>query len=104
MNHFYRTCLPLIVAAFLLFPVADVSADSGQSTRIDQTKQDDAADRKRTSCRKKSDYILRELDLKPGDVVGLLVILARDGVLVEALPAAGCHRFELKAFDRSERM
>ncbi|HID87187.1 MAG TPA: glycoside hydrolase [Anaerolineae bacterium] len=45
---------------------------------------------------------LHELGLRPGDVVGLLVILARDGVLVEALPSAGCHRFELKAFDSSE--
>ena len=47
---------------------------------------------------------LRELGLRPGDVVGLLVILARDGVLIEALPSVGCHRFELKAFDSSERM
>ncbi len=72
MNLLPRTFLPLIVVALLLFPTAGVRADSGQSTRIDQTKQQDSAGKKRAfhrAYREKSDYILRELDLKPGEVV-----------------------------------
>ncbi|MBN1590345.1 MAG: class I SAM-dependent methyltransferase [Pirellulales bacterium] len=72
MNLAYRTLLPLIAALCLLLPVAELRADSGQSTRIDETQQQDSAAKKRPPYlvyRDKSDYILRELDLRPGDVV-----------------------------------
>jgi len=72
MNDPHRALLPLIVATLLLLPIIGARADSGQSTRIDRAEQADSGGRKyhfHLAYREKSDYILGELDLKPGDVV-----------------------------------
>lgn len=54
--------LPLAAAAIR-------AAEAGPSTRIADPKQHHRCDDKSYSYRTKSDYILKELDLKPGDVV-----------------------------------
>lgn len=73
---------PALVAA----PSSTAFADTGQSTRIDD------ADRQAVSIgggypyREKADYILKELDLKPGDVV--VDIGAGDGFWSEKMALA----------------
>ena len=59
----------LIVVALLVGPSAVARADSGESTRVTDEKQHAASERGTYPYREKSDYVLKELDLKPGDVV-----------------------------------
>ena len=62
-----RICL-LTLLILIAAPVA-VYADSGQSTRIGDPNQHAYKGRGGYPYRKKSDYILKELDLKAGDVI-----------------------------------
>jgi len=48
---------------------AVIYADTGESTRIVDSKQHNLAGAGRNQYRSKSEYVLKELDLKPGDVV-----------------------------------
>lgn len=59
----------LIVLATAIWLAATVYADTGESTRIVDAKQHVLATGRGNQYRQKSDYVLRELDLKPGDVV-----------------------------------
>jgi predicted methyltransferase len=88
MRVYRRVILAALLAALVAYPAATCFADSGDSTRI--TKDDQQA---RTITggypyREKSDYVLGELDLKPGDVV--VDIGAGDGWWSEKMaPAVG---------------
>jgi len=62
-----RICL--LVLLILTAAPAAVYADSGQSTRVVDAKQHAYGGSGRYPYRQKSDYILKELDLKAGDVV-----------------------------------
>ena len=62
-----RICLFLLL--ILIAAPAAIYADSGQSTRIVDTKQHAYGGDGRYPYRQKSDYVLKELDLKAGDVV-----------------------------------
>ncbi len=66
MKAIYRFASILFLIAFL--PV-EVRAESDESTRVDEPGQHACTDGGGYPYRKKSDYILKELDLKPGDVV-----------------------------------
>lgn len=59
--------LTLIVS--LASPLTNVCADSGESTRMADEKQHACTRGGGYPYREKSEYVLRELDLKPGDVV-----------------------------------
>ncbi|NQT40093.1 MAG: methyltransferase domain-containing protein [Planctomycetes bacterium] len=69
MNNHWRWMLGLTVAVLLLGMPAGAPADSGDSTRIDNEKQQACTIAGGYPYREKSDYVLKELDLKPGDVV-----------------------------------
>ncbi|MHC4564714.1 MAG: class I SAM-dependent methyltransferase [Planctomycetota bacterium] len=59
-----------LLALVTVISVATVLyADTGESTRIVDSKQHNLAGAGRNQYRQKSDYVLKELDLKPGDVV-----------------------------------
>jgi ubiquinone/menaquinone biosynthesis C-methylase UbiE len=58
----------LVLLMLIALPTA-VRADSGESTRVVDAEQHAFAGGGRNPCREKSDYVLKELDLKPGDVV-----------------------------------
>ena len=62
---------PLILAtiAVLLLPLAAVRADSCDSTRVVDKDQYARTAKGGYPYREKSDYVLKELDLKPGDAV-----------------------------------
>lgn len=80
----------LLMAILLLIvtaggsPVA-TSTDSWQGTRITDSNQHQPAGTGRYPYRGKSDYVLRELDLRPGDVV--VDIGAGDGFWAERMAA-----------------
>jgi len=59
----------LLVLLFLVTAPAAIYADSGQSTRVVDAKQHACEGSGRYPYRQKSDYVLKELDLKAGDVV-----------------------------------
>jgi predicted methyltransferase len=65
MNNLYRLFLLLIVIAV----TGRTFADSGESTRVVDANQHACAGTGRYPYREKSGYVLKELDLKPGDVV-----------------------------------
>lgn len=73
------TALWLVVAAPSL-------ADTGESTRINDEKQEVCSIRGGYPYREKADYVLKELDLKPGDVV--VDIGAGDGFWTEKMAEA----------------
>ena len=64
-----RTACRLFVALTLILLPASVYADSGESTRIADPNQHACTRSGGYPYREKSDYVLKELDLKPGDVV-----------------------------------
>ncbi len=64
-----RLLLTLTVAVSLTHHIAAVYADSGESTRVTDEKQCALKVDGGYPYRKKSEYVLKELDLKPGDVV-----------------------------------
>lgn len=71
---------PRLIAALVLLAaggVAGLRADSFQTTRITDPKQHQRLGNKSYPYREKSEYILRELDLKAGDVI--LDVGAGDG-------------------------
>ncbi len=59
----------LLVLLAVISIAAVLYADSGESTRIVKEKQHALAGAGRNQYRSKSEYVLKELDLKPGDVV-----------------------------------
>jgi ubiquinone/menaquinone biosynthesis C-methylase UbiE len=59
----------LLVLVILIAAPAAVYADSDQSTRVVDTKQHAISGGDRYPYRQKSEYVLKELDLKAGDVV-----------------------------------
>lgn len=59
----------LLMLLSLISVAAVVHADTGESTRIVDANQHALAGGGRNQYRQKSDYVLKELDLKPGDVV-----------------------------------
>lgn len=65
MNNLYRLFLLLIVIGV----PGRTRADSGESTRIVDPNQHACTASGRYPYRQKSKYVLRELDLKPGDIV-----------------------------------
>lgn len=69
MRRVCRLLLTPIAAALLSHPLAGVYADSGESTRVADEKQHACSTAGGYPYREKSDYVLQELDLKPGDVV-----------------------------------
>jgi len=78
----------LLVALFLILPSAGVLAETGQSTRVADPKQHVSTGGGGYPYREKSDYVLQELDLKPGDVV--VDIGAGDGWWAEKMaPCVG---------------
>ena len=59
-----------LLVLLTVLSVATVScADTGESTRIVDSKQHHLSGSGRNQYRTKSDYVMKELDLKPGDVV-----------------------------------
>ena len=81
-------CLLLapIVSLLLASPWSGVRADSGESTRVADEKQHARTAGGGYPYREKSDYVLDELDLKPGDVV--VDIGAGDGWWTEKMAKA----------------
>lgn len=75
--------MPVLAATYL---GAVVQADSGESTRVTDEKQHAATLRGGYPYREKADYVLKELDLKPGDVV--VDIGAGDGWWTEKMAKA----------------
>ena len=72
MDLLHRTFLPLIAITCICFPAVEVRADSGRSTRVDQFERPIPTGEVlffHLAYRKKCDYVLDELDLKPGEVV-----------------------------------
>ena len=69
MRETYR--LPLLFGSIICAACLTVTtyAESGESTRVSDDKQHVRAESGGYPYRKKSDYVLGELDLKPGDVV-----------------------------------
>ncbi len=59
----------LLVLLTLIAGAAAIYADSGKSTRVVDAKQHALAGSGRNQYRQKSEYVLKELDLKDGDVV-----------------------------------
>jgi len=64
-----RKPLQLLTFLVLISVPQAIRADSGQSTRVTDPKQHVLTERSNNSYRSKSDYVLKELDLKKGDVV-----------------------------------
>ncbi|MHC4177226.1 MAG: methyltransferase domain-containing protein [Planctomycetota bacterium] len=86
MRSVYRLTSALIVVALLADLSARVYADSGESTRVTDEKQHACTAGGGYPYRKKSEYVLKELDLKPGDVV--VDIGAGDGWWAEKMANA----------------
>lgn len=78
--------LTLAITASLTHPMAVVYADTGESTRVTDQKQCALAVDGGYPYRSKSEYVLKELDLKPGDVVA--DIGAGDGWWAEKMAKA----------------
>ncbi|MBN2473409.1 MAG: methyltransferase domain-containing protein [Pirellulales bacterium] len=86
MNRACRFLLAVAVVTILSCPTPGVYADTGQSTRIDNEKQHARTVGGGYPYREKSEYVLEELDLKPGDVV--VDIGAGDGWWTEKMAQA----------------
>jgi len=90
----------------LVYALSDVCADSGESTRIADVKQNARTSGGGYPYREKSDYVLKELDLKPGDVV--VDVGAGDGwwaeKMAEAVGDKGVIRAGEVAQDKVDRM
>ncbi|MHC4399917.1 MAG: class I SAM-dependent methyltransferase [Planctomycetota bacterium] len=78
--------LTLTVIGLFAHPLAGVYADSGESTRVIDAKQHECKTPGGYPYREKSDYVLEELDLKPGDVV--VDVGAGDGFWAEKMAEA----------------
>ena len=76
----------LMVVALSALPHTAVLAESGESTRVNDEKQHARSVPGGYPYREKSDYVLKELDLKPGDVV--VDIGAGDGWWAEKMARA----------------
>lgn len=88
MKSIRHLLLALIAAALLAYPSTGVYADSGETTRVTDEKQHARTAGGGYPYREKSEYVLEELDLKPGDVV--VDIGAGDGWWTEKMaPAVG---------------
>ncbi len=88
MRRIGRSLAILTFAAYVLAPVGVGLADSGESTRVADVKQHARKAKGGYPYREKSDYVLRELDLKPGDAVA--DVGAGDGWWAEKMaPAVG---------------
>jgi len=61
--------LGLVLVVPLTYPSAEVFAESGESTRVTDPDQHACTESGGYPYRAKSEYVLKELDLKPGDVV-----------------------------------
>ena len=61
--------ISLLILLILVAGPAAIYADSGQSTRIVEPNQHAPGGDDRYPYRQKSDYVMKELDLKSGDVV-----------------------------------
>ncbi len=86
MRNFGRLSLALIAVVLLSDPSTGVYADSGESTRITDEKQHSSTKAGGYPYREKSQYVLKELDLKPGDTV--VDIGAGDGWWTEKMAEA----------------
>lgn len=86
MRDIRRVLWALIFVALPAYPVGVVWADSGESTRVTDEKQHVRTGARGYPYREKSEYVLKELDLKPGDVV--VDIGAGDGWWAEKMAAA----------------
>jgi ubiquinone/menaquinone biosynthesis C-methylase UbiE len=62
-------CTFLSLACVLVFAAPPACADTGESTRVDDVNQRACTYSGGYPYREKSEYVLKELDLKPGDVV-----------------------------------
>lgn len=69
MSYFGRLLGILTLATYLLAPTGACLADSCESTRVASEKQHVRNVKGGYPYREKSDYVLKELDLKPGDTV-----------------------------------
>lgn len=78
--------LVLALSTCLLLPLASALADSCDSTRVSDENQHAVTKKGGYPYREKSDYVLKELDLKPGDVVA--DIGAGDGWWTEKMAEA----------------
>jgi len=88
MQDVRRMLLTFTLVLLAAYPAAVAPADSGESTRITDEKQLAATGKGIYPYREKSDYVLKELDLKPGDVV--VDVGAGDGWWAEKMaPAVG---------------
>jgi arsenite methyltransferase len=83
MRCFERLLVSLPIAVCLLTPTGLCIADSGESTRVADERQHVRKVKGGYPYREKADYILQELDLKPGDVVA--DIGAGDGFWAEKM-------------------
>jgi rhodanese-related sulfurtransferase/ubiquinone/menaquinone biosynthesis C-methylase UbiE len=83
MSKICRSAIVLIFIVLLACELPQVLAESGQSTRISDPNQHHRVGEDRYPYRAKSDYILNELDLTPGDTA--VDIGAGDGWWVERM-------------------
>ena len=81
MCNVYR----LVMVLILIVPSASVYADSGESTRVADAKQHACTGSGGYPYRAKSEYVLKELDLQPGDIV--VDVGAGDGWWAEEMAA-----------------
>jgi len=86
MRSIYRLFPVLALIVWWACPLAKACADSGESTRITSEKQHVCTGGGGYPYREKSEYVLKELDLKPGDVV--VDIGAGDGWWAEKMAEA----------------
>lgn len=86
MNHLRRSLLLILALGLLTQLPRCARADSGESTRIKDEKQHALSVGGGYPYREKADVILKELDLKPGDVV--VDIGAGDGFWSEKMAEA----------------
>ena len=69
MSNVYRLLFVLVLITPLAHPLAKVYAESGESTRVTDPKQHAWSGPRGYPYREKSEYVLKELDLRSGDVV-----------------------------------
>lgn len=69
MTRARRLPVVLLLSALITIVSSSVLADSGESTRVPDSGQYAQAKTRGYPYRQKAEYVLKELDLKPGDVV-----------------------------------